>query len=292
MPGVNPPVGDQFFVRIADMERRLRAIETQQQSALTDSLGRPIINFGLVPGSDPPRYGIQVLDPTSGLEVAFIGEGSSGYGAALTLEGAASQIALQSGSTYVLYAGQAAIPDGSGRTQEVVLLSRDDGTVALELADTGTVLNHPHQQALQWLDRSGNIIIADDTTSGVGVARPHLQGPPLVNTNIGTWPATTAGTWATVAEAYMERQNPKLSWSISTYAPASTTGQFRLLAGNQQIGTTQTISNNNVGSWADTQPWPSVVPFGQLGLIALQAQVTAGTGSVAAQCFYLSGTQT
>lgn len=292
MPGVNHPNQDQFFVRIGDMERRLRALETQQQSCITDSLGRPIVNFGLVPDGTA-RYGIQVLDPTTGMEVAFLGEGSSGYGAALMLEGTQSSLSLQSGSVLVFYAGQAAIPDGSGRVQEVVTLTRDDGTAALELADVGTVPGHTHQQALQWFDRSSNIVVADDTTSGSGLARPHLTGPSLVNTNVTTWPTTTATTWTTISEALFERQHPKLSWSIQTYASASTTGQFRLLVNNQQVGTTQTVSNNSLGSWADTEVWPSsVTSFGTLATIQLQAQVTAGTGSAAAQCFYLAGVQT
>lgn len=291
MPGVNPPNNERFLADLGGLHNRVRALETQQQSCITDSLGRPIVNFGLVPDGTA-RFGIQVLDPTTGLEVAFLGEGANGYGATLILEGAGSQIALQSGNTYVFFAGQGLIPDGSGRTQEVVQLARDDGSVALELADAGTVLNHAHQQALQWYDRSGNTVVADDTTSGVGLARPHLTGPALANTNEATWPATTATTWTTIAEAYMERQHPKLSWTISTFAPASTTGQFRLLVNNQQVGSTQTVSNGSFGSWSDTQPFPSsVTSFGQLALITLQAQVTAGTGSIAAQTFYLAAVQ-
>lgn len=95
MPGVNGPVDLQFLAEFRDIKNRLRALETQQQSTVTDSQGRPVMNIGLVPGSNPPRYGTQYLDPATGDEIAFFGfDSSTGQVVNLTLGGGSS---IQSG---------------------------------------------------------------------------------------------------------------------------------------------------------------------------------------------------
>lgn len=58
--------------------QRLRAIETQQQMTLTDGKLRPVLNFGLIPGSNPPRYGLQFVNPATGAQVMFVGVDDSG----------------------------------------------------------------------------------------------------------------------------------------------------------------------------------------------------------------------
>lgn len=78
MPGVNHGPNDQFSAFLGGLHNRVRAIETQQQTTLSNSLGQPLINFGLVPGSVPARYGMQFLDPATGAEIMFMGEASAG----------------------------------------------------------------------------------------------------------------------------------------------------------------------------------------------------------------------
>ncbi|TAM85831.1 MAG: hypothetical protein EPN43_11105, partial [Jatrophihabitans sp.] len=160
-----------FFAQFKELQENVRALATQQNAVLSNGDGAMIGSFGIVPGSNPPRYGIVAYSGVNGEPVFFTTDTT--------------------------------IPDGSGRRQTVVYLVRDDGSVALALADNGTVLNHPHQQALQWSDRSGNTVFSDDTVSGVGIATPYLQGPYLANTNTATWPSTAQTTWTAIASAFM-----------------------------------------------------------------------------------------
>jgi hypothetical protein len=290
MPGVSPPNNEKFFALLGGMQKQLQAMSTQQQQAITNALGQVIINIGLVPGSDPARYGIQFLDPSSGTEIAFLGEGTSAA-LSLLLANDGSLTMKSTAGTTVLYAGQAAIPDGSGRLQEVFELYRDDGSIALALGDFGTVYDHAHQQALQWYDRSGRIVLADDTTSAHGLAAPHLAtSGTLVNTNTSTWPATTSSGFTTIANGEVELHNPKLKWTITLMADSGVTAEFQMLINGTQIGTTQTVTSGFSTWTATNQSLGGLLPGGTY-LVELQAKVTAGSGSARAQCLQITGDQ-
>ena len=78
MPGVNLPPEQQFYARFAALEQQVRAIAQQQNIAITNQLDQPVLNIGLAPGSNPPKYGLQFLTPATGVENMFIGEDSTG----------------------------------------------------------------------------------------------------------------------------------------------------------------------------------------------------------------------
>ena len=73
MPPVPIPAEQYFFHRMAVTEQRLSAIETNQQSTLTDAEGRPVVNIGLAPASNPAQYGIQLVNPATGGQLAMFG---------------------------------------------------------------------------------------------------------------------------------------------------------------------------------------------------------------------------
>lgn len=78
MPSFEPPA-DQFLLNtIASHEAQLRALAAQQQSTITDELGRPVLNIGLIPGSNPAQYGLQFLDPATNTPRMFIGSTAAG----------------------------------------------------------------------------------------------------------------------------------------------------------------------------------------------------------------------
>lgn len=282
MPGVNPPVNEKFFSQLADMQRNIAALATQQQRTFTNLDGAPLINLGLVPGSNPARYGMQIVDPATGAELIFIGQGTSSKG----------ELVMESESgTVVMFVGTTTIPDGSGRLQQSVLLYRDDGTEALGLTDAGSSPGHTHQQALQWFDRSGNVVLADDTVSGTGVARPHIPTYTLGNTNITTWPQTNATSSTAIAAGAVEYQHPNLTWIINCYAPAGVSAQFSLVYGSATIGTFS-MSGGGSGQfqfWEATEPVPAGLTFGQVYNLTLNAHVTAGSGTVYAQPYVIQG---
>lgn len=76
MPGTwKPPT---LVSVIGNHARRIRALESQQQSVISNSKGLPIVNFGRIPGSNPSEYGIQFVNPISTFPVALLGEDGAG----------------------------------------------------------------------------------------------------------------------------------------------------------------------------------------------------------------------
>lgn len=257
MPGVNPPPNEYLLQLIGQMQRDIRALATQQQMVFTNAQSETIVATGLIPGTS--NYGLAAFDGANG--------------------------------NAVLEVEDAAIPDGSGRRQTITQVFRDDASLALACADFGTAPNHPHQQALQWYDRSGNVVIADDTVSGAGVARPHIPAFGLMNTNVATWPSTNQTTSTQIAAGIMEYQQPKLYFTIELYAPANVTGNFYLKYNGTTIAS-YGLAGGTSGTfyaWSSTVAVPSGLSFGNVYTIELDALVAAGTGTVAAQPYIVQG---
>jgi hypothetical protein len=289
MPGINPPTSEALAVLIGQMNQRIRALETQQQSTYTDATGRAIINTGLAPGSNPAKYGFQFIDPATGNEQMWLGETPGGT--------AGSQLIIRDSVTGAVTAIIGALPPAynraDGSAQPGLAFYREDGTVAAILGDANAT-TPPYKQSFQIADRSNNIIVADDTNSGLGLARPHLPANTLMNTNASTWPATNSTSWTTIASAYVERQTPKVNWAFDLATDASTNGQVRFLIASTQVGTTQTLTGGAGGvniEWDGTAAYPAGVTFGATVLAELQAQVTSGTGKIYGQCLFFQGTQ-
>ena len=258
MPGVNPPNSEYLLALIGDLQKQIRALATQQQLVFTNAQGETVAGAGLFPDGSG-RYGIAGYSGATGSRVFGVYDST--------------------------------IPDGSGRRQTIVDIHRDDGTPALGMSDNGTVLNHPHQQALQWYDRSGNTVIADDTVSGTGVARPHIPIYALANTNLATWPSTNATTSTSIATGYLEYQHPKLQFIIELYAPANVTGNFYLNYNGTNIAQTSLAGGTSgaFSTWNATVAVTSGLSFGSVFPINLNALVAVGSGTIYAQPYFLQG---
>lgn len=63
---------------LTQLDQRIRALETQQQTTISNATGQAVLNIGLIPGSNPAQYGLQFVDPSDGSELMFIGEDSMG----------------------------------------------------------------------------------------------------------------------------------------------------------------------------------------------------------------------
>lgn len=285
--------------------REIRAARTLDASSISSTPGKGIRteNFNGTSFADPGTTGNYfggdgaVLNQlhvagTETLEGDFNIEGTGsvnveGGGGIAIRNGGFVKIVDPTTGNQVAYLGSADTIDGN--PQMVVEIYRDDGTIALALGDFGIVPGHPHQQAIQWYDRSGNIVVADDTTSGVGLARPHVPLGMCADTNTTRWPGTNATAFTAIASCYAEIQQPRLSWYYNVYAPAGVTGQFRLVVGGTQVGSTFAVTNNAFGNFTGVAAIPAGIVFGQQVLIELQARVTVGSGTVIAQQLLLNG---
>jgi len=253
--------------RIAGLQRQINELRA------ASSLGASSIDEG----------GLQVNAP-EGVAV------NNGGGVVVNNGGAV--IVNDTGARSIIWLG--ALPAGfnraDGSAQPGFAFYREDGSLGLFLGDLNPA-TPPYKQAVQLLDRAERVVVADDTNSGHGLAAPHIVAYPMQNTNVNTWPGTTSTSWTQIANGFHEVQNPLLQWSIQLQADAGTTGQVQLQVNGSQIGTTQTVSGG-FASWSPAvTALPAGIAVGMIPAISLQARVTAGSGSVRAICYWMSGVQ-
>ncbi len=111
MPSVNAPINERLPQMIAEMHNQIRAMATQQQSTITNAQGEPVMTTGLVPGSDPAEYGLQFLDPSTGLQTAFFGEDSTGA-AVLNVTGTETVTGTLDVTGNAIIGGTLSLPNG------------------------------------------------------------------------------------------------------------------------------------------------------------------------------------
>ncbi|MCA1191608.1 hypothetical protein [Saccharopolyspora sp. 6V] len=131
-------------------------------------------------------------------------------------------------------------------------------------------------------DASGNVLIAGDSVSGTGLARPYLSSP-MTPGYVPDWLGTQLATWQTKWVQAVYKQHPKIA--VIVYAGSETSGtagQVRLLVGGTVIGDPVTVTAvgttiyNAATVTFGPMPWPGThmtpVP------IEVQLQRTAGSG--------------
>lgn len=216
------------------------------------------------------------VDDGGGINVNDGGDVTLKDGASLEVEDG-GDINLRDGGTLrlfdslgnrILLAGYSPSTGHSG-----LVTVRADGTVSFQADNSGFV---------GIIDRSANIIVSDDATSGVGLATPHLCGSTLQDTNVLNWPATTASSWTTIASCFLERQNPRIAWTIALSAYSTgVTGEFRLMVNGTRVGSVQSVTFATV-YWSDVDDWPGGTDIFGDYYVELQAQITAGGPGTAA----------
>ncbi|MGI8665661.1 MAG: hypothetical protein ACR2N4_06500 [Jatrophihabitans sp.] len=181
-----------------------------------------------------------------------------------------------------------ALPTAFNRTdgsrQPGFVLYREDGTTAAFLGDLNAT-TPPYKQALQLLDRTGNIIIADDTNGGVGLARPYVpMGSWVDNLAAGSSATpTTSAAYVIQQIAYAYVQHPKVRIDVIANSTAAGTGgaiglfnQFGNQVGGDIAVPANAVSYLSLGPIAMYPGWA----FGDNGYWTLRAKRTAGTGAI------------
>lgn len=253
-----PPDDGDIYRRLRDLERQLDELRgARRLEAASIGAGGLTVKGGMLSIEDDGT--LAVIDPTTGRAVAVLGTGT--------------------------------VPDGSGRRQMFAAFARDDGTTALALGDFGTIPGHPHRQALQWYDRAGNTVFADDTTSGQGIARPWLL---LGQWDDGSYPTatTTSGSFTTLTSLGGYRQQPRVSAQcVARASDATTAGEVRLVYNDTTVLDTKPIP---AGSFAYINFTTVSLPAGNFGdpiTLSIQARRTAGTGTIGVRGTYACGAQ-
>lgn len=166
MPGINPPNDNLLPHYIAQINNRLRAVETQQQMILSNLKGQPIMALGLQPGSNPAEWGLGLLRQTFRGRAAFFGESSTGA--------TAVKFYAADGSTVLIEVNDAGLTGYAA-----------DGTTPLvALTDTGLTqydsTGHTRVQMGELPDGDYGLQVTDPTT---GVKTEFL---PVYETQIET----------------------------------------------------------------------------------------------------------
>ncbi|XQE88141.1 hypothetical protein ACN24M_24710 [Streptomyces microflavus] len=175
---------------------------------------------------------------------------------------------------------------GDGSPQQAMWFRREDGSTFF------ACFSYPaggggEEQAWTFYDRSGNNILAEDTSSGVGLARPYLPLNAPVALDSTTWPRGFAATFSTISVAWNTLWQPKMRLYALTSTVGTATGEVQVLVEGNPWGPVVTA-----GAAFDHT---DVIPDVQLGRqfqIEVQARRLTGTGSIAAQVFMIYGRQT
>lgn len=242
------------------LARRIRELEARQ-----DRLDAAIKGLGLT------------IDPTTDSLVVSSGR--------------AIQVTDGSGHVVAQIGTQPGFEFTGGAPQAGVSFYREDGTLAVFLGDaTPTVL--PVKQSFQIFDRAGNVVVADDTNGGKGLANPYVGGGVVfADTNTARWPQTTSASFIDVATGWYRVQNPRLSWDFSLVTDAATAGQARLLIAGTQVSTTQTVGTSFTDWFGSRVALPAGVNIGDIVSVQLQLRRTSGTGIVYGICQRFEGDQ-
>lgn len=143
----------------------------------------------------------------------------------------------------LFYAGPLGPSLSDGTPQQGLMMRRADDTAVLALFDAAPGVDGSLNQALNWFDRTGHVVFADDTNNGSGLARPYIGGG-FGRARFGDMDvATTSSTFETLWTARVSKQHPRMQvWYQASMDTAATTGEVRVLVDGVQVGSVNTHS--------------------------------------------------
>lgn len=172
-------------------------------------------------------------------------------------------------------------PDGTA--QQAMWLRREDGTTLFSMfAGQGET-----NQAWSWRDRSGNQVLADDTTSGAGLARPYLpvQMGPSISGGFDYWPRAAGTTMAELWRGSIYKQQPRVVVVVDAAMDTSgATGYIELRINGVAQGSPTAVDFN--GAYYTLGPY-SLTQFAHMQqiTISLMGRRNTGTGAIRASIY-------
>lgn len=250
-----PPASDWLVRRVTDLERQVRELQA----------GRRLENATIGAGGLKVKGG-------GGVAVQDGGGITVEGGGQLIVRGGALRASNSEGVEQV-YVGPISVAGAPAGTGFIFRRFTGEQVFGLEGAD-------PEHQYLAVRDAEGNIIFSDDAGTGQGLARPWLP-VTWAGSDFTQWPGTTSGSFASVVETAIPRQQPKLFVRVRhTTDVSGTTGELRLMAGGGQLGATIPVGFI-IGTTDLTVDLPSGNHGDVIGM-AIDGRRTAGTGAVRA----------
>jgi hypothetical protein len=164
------------------------------------------------------------------------------------------------------------------------IFTRQDGTNALTMEGT------PGLQFVALRDRSSNIIVSDDTNSGVGLATPYIPYVATANSNlVNPTESTTSATFVEKWRIHGPKQHPKIAVQVLAQTAAGTTAEIQLAEAASTVLALQAIpaADNNYYTLVGS-PGGS---FQQPMFIRCEARVVSGPGDIRFAVAYAVGRQ-
>lgn len=176
----------------------------------------------------------------------------------------------------IAYIGEFAPNAPDGNPQPGLYFRRQDGTLAFAIFDPLPLVDGYNQFWSLW-DRTGNLIMSEDTTSGQGLARPYLP-IPWIDVRTSTWPVTTSASMVDAQFCLHNKQHPFVEVWIQAAPDASTVGEYQLVQGSTVIGAATQIT----GAAVQYVTWRAAVvgDHGDQTDLHLQFRRVSGAGNV------------
>ncbi|MGW1813272.1 hypothetical protein ACWCQM_06835 [Streptomyces sp. NPDC002125] len=173
---------------------------------------------------------------------------------------------------------------GDGTKQQGIWLRREDGTAFF--ACYAYPPSGSESQAWTFYDREKNNVLAEDTASGTGLARPWLPMNTPAASDSAQWPRSTTAAFSTISTSWNTKWQPRLRVYGLTAAVGTATGDVQLLLNGSAWGPTVSIGT--------TIDYTGDIPgdIGSLFQLEVQARRVTGTGSAAAQILMMYSRQT
>ncbi len=180
--------------------------------------------------------------------------------------------------------GDASYNHGDGSPQQAVQLRRDDGSLFM------ACFSYPpsgfETQAWSFYDRSGNVILAEHTNSGQGLARPYLPVNlgPAYEGSWDYWPRTSGTTTTRLWQGRFYKQLPRIVLVMQASMDTSgATGVIEMTVGGTVRASANvgfSVSYFTLGPY-DLDSWDHMQ---QVDIVA-QGRRTAGTGTLRAALY-------
>ena len=180
------------------------------------------------------------------------------------------------GGDLIAYVGEFTPLQPDGNPQPGLYFNREDGSLAFAIFDPLPLVDGYHQFWSLW-DRTGNLIMSEDATSGQGIARPYLP-IPWVTVDTTTWPVTTSATMVDMQFTLHSLQHPYVEVWVQAAPDAATVGEYQLVQGSDIIGAPVQITGAAVQfvSWTV----PVVGAFGLRTDLHVAFRRVSGAGNV------------
>jgi hypothetical protein len=138
-----------------------------------------------------------------------------------------------------------------------------------------------------WYDKNANPVVSDDSTSGVGLARPYIGSAQFSPLDTSLWPSTTSSSFGVMWQGHWVKQHPWVDVRFASVTDSSTTGEVKVIANGASTTVSVPANDDTVRSAQFAIPGVHM----QQMLIQISVRRTGGSGAVLVYPYSVFGIQ-